>query len=821
MVEILAPVGNIASLKTAIACNADAVYFGLDCFNARIKADNFTLENVKEYVELCHVFGVKVYITFNTCIKQKEIAQFESYVDYCAKIGVDAFIVTDLGMLSVFWKYNIPLHASTQLGVCNVEGAKLIESFGFCRVILARETLESDIIKIKQQTKLEIEYFVHGALCVGYSGNCLISSMMSGDSGNRGCCNQPCRLPYTTSQNMISSKYLLSTSELCLISKIDRLAAIGVDSFKIEGRLKQPHYVGEVVSQYKYALENHKMRDNSLQMLKRAYNRGDFTLGYNYELTPQIMSTNIQGQLGEKVGKILGYKNQRLTILTNCDVAKGSGVKIINDNKELGGFSLDDGFEQKGRQIIIKSQKNYPADSSVHLTLDKNQVENFADCEPKITVDISFVAKVGKAMKITMSICDKKLQTINNNKTKESISTYKNFGGESEKLCIEVFGEVVQVAQNAPTTIEQISKQLSKLNDTNFVENNIDIDCDDNCFIAVSVANALRREATEMLKKMCLANYEKTKQVCDYSKQLNEYLSASNVRDSGCNKTLTLSNQSENNISNSSENCSNRPFVITSDFSNISDKVAQSCNIILEIRDFGQQNVQSILKSKLIENNIAQNLYFYFPRIVRGKDSLIVKSVFDNFLPYLKGAICDNLYAVQLSKSVVGTPGGKQEFITIGGMGLNIYNNRYANVVGLDNFIPSVELNMAELNELKKYNIVFGFGRLVVMNLSHCPVQLNTKCTCNSCKYNGDFCYRDKKEEYVLSQKILANCYFDMYNPQVVDIRSKLEKFDCQFVINSYGFDKKQVDKIVADFLCKKGESLQGSTNGHYFRGVK
>lgn len=240
MLEVLAPIGSIGSLKAAIYSGADAVYLGLDLFNARIKADNFNKDNIAQWVDYCHLFNVKVYITFNTNIKESEREIFAQYVDIAAKANVDAFIVTDLGCLDILKRYDVPLHGSTQIGVHNLAGAKVLEELGFTRVVLARETLSSDIRKIKENTNLEIEHFVHGALCVCFSGSCLMSSMMSGDSGNRGRCNQPCRLKYKSS---ISDKnaYLLSPKDQCLIDKVQELAELGVDSLKIEGRLKQPH----------------------------------------------------------------------------------------------------------------------------------------------------------------------------------------------------------------------------------------------------------------------------------------------------------------------------------------------------------------------------------------------------------------------------------------------------------------------------------------------------------------------------------------------------------------------------------------------------
>lgn len=782
MTELLAPVGSVEALKVAIACKADAVYLGLDCFNARIKADNFTLDNIKEHIDFCHIFGVKVYITFNTCIKQKEIAQFEDYVTRCADFGADAFIVTDLGMLDIFRHFNVPLHASTQLGVHNLEGAALLERLGFSRVVVARETLEQDIIKIKQNTSLEVEYFVHGALCVAFSGNCLLSSMMSGDSGNRGLCNQPCRLEYSTNLNMNSSKFLLSASDQCMISKLDRLISLGIDSFKIEGRLKQPHYVGEAVSQYRYAIDNHKMRDNAVHMLKCAYNRGGFTLGYNAEKTSQIMSCNVASNMGDKLGTVLSWKNNFLTILTLDErkLTSGSGVKIICNNKEVGGFALTD-FTQKGRQLSLR-QKSFPLNSEVYLTLDKEQVDDFADLEPFIDINMSFVAKVGEQMSLSVSIA-------------EDILFNKNIKN-TQKNTITVFGNEVQQAKNSAITTEQIEKQLSKLNDTDFSAVDIDINCDKDCFIAVSELNSLRRDAITKLQKMLIEDYENVQMIeRAKTKKHTEILFKNKTNDNA-------------NIDYS------KPFVVTNDLLNISDKVAANSNIVLEIREFDEQNVQSILKNDLIENNVIKNLYFSFPRICRGKDIAILLHTIELIKTHLNGCICDNLYAVEISK--------KLGLVTIGGVGLNIYNSKYSDIVGLDAFIPSAELNLQELREIKTCRIIFGFGRLVVMNLTHCPIQLNTNATCQSCKYKGDFVYRDKKEEYLLSRKKLSFCYFDMFNPQTVDIRGKMDKFSSyNFFINSYGYNKSQVESIVYDYINKCGESLPHSTNGHYFRGVK
>ncbi len=221
MIEILAPAGDLISLKSAIASDTDAVYLGLSAFNARIKAENFTVENIDKVTEYCHLFGVKVYVTINIAVKNEEKEELIKTIVACANAKVDAFIITDMMTLSLAKEYapDVKLHASTQFGICNAEGAKFAETLGFSRVVLSREATLKEIRKIKEETNLEIEYFVHGALCVAFSGKCLMSSFINGGSGNRGRCLQPCRLFYTE-KTTGKQGYLLSTSDLCLADNL-------------------------------------------------------------------------------------------------------------------------------------------------------------------------------------------------------------------------------------------------------------------------------------------------------------------------------------------------------------------------------------------------------------------------------------------------------------------------------------------------------------------------------------------------------------------------------------------------------------------------
>ena len=502
MLEVLAPIGNIQALKAAIYAGADAVYLGLDLFNARIKADNFNKDNIAHWVDYCHLFGVKVYLTFNTNVKQSERKIFAEYADVAAKAGVDAFIVTDLGCLDILKKYDIPLHGSTQIGVHNLAGAKVLEDLGFTRVVLARETLNSDIIEIRKNTALEIEHFVHGALCVCFSGACLMSSMMSGDSGNRGRCNQPCRLKYSSSFSSKES-YLLSPKDQCLIDKVEELSKLGVDSLKIEGRLKQPHYVGEVVSQYRKAVDNFLNSGNvkiDYDAIKTAYNRGNFTQGYNYQGSKDIMYDKLNGNIGLEVGKILSIYKGNATLQLNRTLNNGDGVKIIYNGEEVGGLAINN-IEKVGKNYIVKNFGDYPVGGRVHLTLDTNQSDKFKDVTPKLSIKMLFVAKQGKNISLT--------------------AKYKDIKVVSE-------GELPQKSISQCASYDSVAKQLLRLGDSVF-NAQLDVDIDSDLFIPASVLNNLRRSVIEKLTKEILKDYTNHKQRVDYSGALQRYYAKENA----------------------------------------------------------------------------------------------------------------------------------------------------------------------------------------------------------------------------------------------------------------------------------------------------
>lgn len=279
-IELLAPAGGMEALYAAVDAGADAVYLGGSAFSARQSAKNFTDAELQQAVDYCHLRNVKVFAAVNTLVNDRELQEMEQYIGFLSQIGIDAVIVQDLGVAGLIKRIapDMPLHGSTQMTVYDTDGALLLQSMGFKRVVLARELSREQIEKICRETDIEIEVFVHGAICVSYSGQCLMSSFIGGRSGNRGKCAQPCRLQYTMGNK---SGYLLSPKDMCLIHHLKDLEAIGVRSLKIEGRMKSGDYVGTVTSIYrKYLDSGESVPPEDYHKLENIFYRGGFTDRY-------------------------------------------------------------------------------------------------------------------------------------------------------------------------------------------------------------------------------------------------------------------------------------------------------------------------------------------------------------------------------------------------------------------------------------------------------------------------------------------------------------------------------------------------------------
>ena len=497
-VELLAPAGNMDSLKAAVMAGCDAVYLGGVLFGARAFAGNFTNEEIVDAINYAHLYGVKVYVTINTIIYDSEVERFLDYVRFLHKNNVDAVIIQDIGMFDLLRKKfpNLELHASTQMNIHNYDGALLAKKLGFKRVVMARETPIDVIKKIKEEIDIEIEVFIHGALCVSYSGECLLSALVGKRSGNRGTCAQICRKKYDfyddDKNKLNTNNYLLSTKDLCTLKYIDKLIEIGIDSLKIEGRMKRSPYVYLVTKTYRKVIDNYyntgklKIDENDIIELKKMFNR-NFTKGFmlnedNNNFTYDKRPNNIGIEVGEVIKKV---KND-LKIKLTYDVSVHDGLRILDD-KEDKGLVINKMFinnksvleAKKGDVITLKYDKYVEKNSKVLLTSSKKQLDSICEKiknqERFIYIDLNFTAKENENLKLTIT---------------DGLNTVT-----------EVLDKTPMRAINKETSHDVIKKQLSKLGNTVYKARSITINLDDNLFINIKDINEIRRRAISKLNE--------------------------------------------------------------------------------------------------------------------------------------------------------------------------------------------------------------------------------------------------------------------------------------------------------------------------------
>ena len=493
-IELLAPAGDEEALKAAIMAGANAVYMGGSRFGARAFAGNFEDDKLIDAVDYAHQMGVKIYITANTIIKDEEIGDFLNYIDFLYEIGVDAVILQDLGMIDIISKRipDLELHASTQMTASTAQDVLFLKELGVSRVVLSRELSYDEISAIKTETNIEVEAFVHGALCVSYSGKCLFSSMNGMRSGNRGMCAQPCREPYkATVENkpLLDKEYVFSTKDLNTLDILEDLIDAGIDSLKIEGRMKRSEYVFAVTSAYRQAIDNvimkHEPSISSLDMnysaveLDKVFNR-DFTKGYiGQDKGSKIMNHKFQKYVGKPVAKVIEYdrKSKRLILELLDTLTKGDG---LNTGEFVGRILKKDAIVKsadKGEIVAIDSIKKFEPGFIVYKTFDKI----FMD-------DIS--SRMSRVKKIPIKAF---VEIRNNNYPSLILNDYKGNTGEYK------LEEYTTTALNKPTTRESIIDQIQKMGDTPFFVDSIEVSIDENIFIPIKTLNLLRREAVSLL----------------------------------------------------------------------------------------------------------------------------------------------------------------------------------------------------------------------------------------------------------------------------------------------------------------------------------
>ncbi len=376
--ELLAPAGSPDAIISAVQSGADAVYLGLLKFSARDGAKNIDISELKKWVDYCHLRNVSVFLAANTLIKDMESEEFIEYVGKAAAAGVDAVIVQDMGMARLIKKHipSLPLHASTQMTVCSKEGVKYLENNGFKRVVLSRELTKNELIEIRKSTDIELEMFVHGALCFSYSGQCLMSSIIGRRSGNRGMCAQPCRLLYDVLKDgkTLKTGYILSPKDLALIDRISEISEIGIDSLKIEGRLKGGEYVATAVSVYKKALSGEEILNSDKEALLSVFNRSGFTQGW-YSGAKDFMSGESPSNVasGKTTSEFLKYTKENANF-------KKIGADIYAELKKGEPLRLTL-IDEDGFSVSVMGEKT--AEDAINKPIDKerllNQLSKFGD----------------------------------------------------------------------------------------------------------------------------------------------------------------------------------------------------------------------------------------------------------------------------------------------------------------------------------------------------------------------------------------------------------------------------------------------------------
>lgn len=719
--ELLSPVGDFECLKAAVQNGADSVYLGASSFNARARATNFDENSLKEAVEYAKLHNVKVNLTLNTLIKNEEFEDAVNLAVYAYNIGVDAIIVQDLGLSSYLLKNHpeIPLHASTQMTVHNLAGVQNLEKQGFSRVVLSRELSISEIKYIKENTACELEVFIHGALCISYSGGCLFSSMVGDRSGNRGLCAQPCRLPYElldSKENKISSGFLLSPRDLCSLDYLPTLVRLGIDCFKIEGRMKTPTYVATVTRIYRkyidFILEHLDLSDAEIinlihkelektneatglsdkEELLQSFNRGGFSDGHfpdkeNKNLVFKEKSNNE----GIYLGKVFRFNNNKghISFELQNSLSIGDKIKVGNDLYTVSELMIENkNFKtlDKGKRVTIGRMKgdiknNSPIYRMESKALNDSIAPTFSSEKEfkKLPLDAEIRIVEGKPVKLNV----------------------RGLTGFYEGLEVSITSEFIpEKAINAPLTEEKITSMLSKTGSTQFEFRNIKTELGEGLFIPkVSTINDMRRTALSKLEGMVLEKY---------SHNLSPILPElpDNIKTKTEPKLAILLN-----IINLNYNYLN--------LENID-------SFYIPYRYFISEKYKELLKA------ISQkfNTYIYMPPVIKdniSKNNLEenIKNIILNFA--IKGAVLSHISQIKIFKDFT--------LELIANYNFNIFNTYSANELkekGFTRFIPSLELNKNELKSLLDKATInteaIVYGKTPLMTNNYCYLGQSNKC---------------------------------------------------------------------------------------------
>ena len=487
--KIVAPAGNMERFYSAISATADEIYLGLKGFGARRNAENFTVEELKKAIDYAHLRGSRIFLTLNTIMTNREIELLYPTLKDLYNYGLDAIIVQDLGYAKYLHKNfpSIEIHGSTQMTVANYYEINYLKKLGFKRIVLPRELSFEEIKEIRKNTDMELEVFVSGSLCISFSGNCYMSSFIGGRSGNRGMCAQPCRKEYKTSCGE-KSYFLSPKDQLYGLDEIKKLQEIGVESIKVEGRMKDVSYVYETVFYFRSLINGIDKEESTPKLFNRGYSKG-----YFYDNDKSIMNRDYSYNIGEKIGEIIG-KSIRL----DEDVVSGDGITFVSkDYKNLGGTYINK-IAYKNEKLVL----NFP-DGTKYIFRNYNKRLNdeiskkLKSTDKKLEINFDFIAKLNEKLILKIYLEDE-----NGNRILD---------------LEEVSETLTQKAQKRAISEEDIKEKLSEIGDSEFTVKDIKVNIDENIFIPLSELKNLKRNAVEKFREKILSYFRR-----DLDRELKE-----------------------------------------------------------------------------------------------------------------------------------------------------------------------------------------------------------------------------------------------------------------------------------------------------------
>lgn len=816
MVELLSPVGDFECLKAAVQNGANSVYCGADIFSARAFATNFDDEALEKVIEYAKTRGVKTNLTLNTLIKNNELESALNLAKKAYKFGIDAIIVQDLGLAMKLIKTfpDLPIHASTQMTVHNLNGALELQDLGFKRIVLSRELSVNDIDFICKNTDVEIETFIHGALCISYSGQCLFSSMIGGRSGNRGKCAGPCRLPFELLENdkKINSGYLLSTRDLCGLDYIPKLIESGVKCFKIEGRMKNPEYVATVTRIYRkyidlaYSNEEYIIDENDRKELLQVFNRGMSSSGHlsnsgNKDLVYKEKPNN----MGLYLGKIQKYNEKKglITIKLNEPIKIGDTISV---DYEQGSYTVSELMNcnnknitetNVGDTVIIGRMKgNIKLGNNVYKMSSKELSDlaksSYSKEYRKVALNCNISIKEGKPIVVSVS-------------SASNIELYKD-------LFINYVSDLIPLeAKNRPLSEETIISQFSKTASTPFEFKHFNIDLDNGLFIPkLSLLNDLRRKVLSLVEDYALQKIKRNDSIennlisnCQYEDIKDSLDSNANSKNFDISLLLNILN-------------------IDYDYSKLSDKIK---NVYIPLKYFTNRNFADILH--ILDSKF--NIYIYMPTIIKSNyKNLLLSNIESTLQNYkIQGFVISNICNFKLLESLSKEFNKNFEIIT--NYTFNVYNNYTISELkelGAIRYTISPELDKTTINSLSNCtsldNELIVYGKTPVLNMNYCLLGETDKCypTCKQkCNSKNSYLLKDRLNMTFQISPDNIQTVTTIYNSKITSISPS------DFNINFARIDilNENIDEINNIVLkVKNGERLEGKnyTNGNLNREI-